>query len=250
MRNVSIIFSLILFIQIACKPDRLPNITDGFESDFLSKIWTSDKFIPGALGFQSQYVHSGKKAAMIILRPGDQIEEEKGTILERAEIKESKKLFSLENSTYEYSFSILLSPDFPIVPTRLVIAQWKQDCKSGNCDPDSPVIALRYVSGKFYITLQTEPKLAILFSQNESILNKWMDFKFQVRFSRMQDGVIKAWLNGKQIIEYKGKTAYTQNYGYPIPGVFYFKMGLYRDHMDQPMTIYFDDYSKRQIPNF
>jgi hypothetical protein len=47
-----------------------------------------------------------------------------------------------------------------------------------------------------------------------------MDFKFQVRFSRMLDGVIKAWLNGKQIIEYKGETAYTQNYGYPIPGVF------------------------------
>jgi hypothetical protein len=250
MRNFCIIFLLILCISIACKPDRLPIISDGFESTSLSKIWTSDKFLPGALGFQSQYVRSGNKAAMLILHPGDQIEEEKGTILERAEVKESKKLFSLENSIYEYSFSILLPPDFPIVPTRLVIAQWKQDCKSGNCDPNSPVIALRYVSGKFYITLQTEPKQITLFSQKETILNKWMDFKFQVRFSRSQDGGIKAWLSGKQIVNYKGTTAYAQNYGYPIPGVFYFKMGLYRDHMDQPMTIYFDDYSKRQIPNF
>jgi len=250
MRNSSIILVLIVFIQFACKPDRLPDINDGFESDSLSNIWTNDKFIPEALCFQSQYVHSGKKAAKLILKPGDQIDEEKGTILERAELKESKKLSAVENSTYEYSFCILLPPDFPIVPTRLVIAQWKQDCKSGDCDPDNPVLALRYVSGKFYITLQTEPERTNLFTQEETILNVWNDFKFQVKFSRLQDGMIKAWLNGKQIIDYNGATAYSKSYGYSNPGIFYFKMGLYRDHMDQPMTIYLDDYSKKQISDF
>jgi len=83
--------------------------------------WLFERSAPyQALGFQSQYVHSGKKAAMLVLQPGDQIDEEKGTILERAELKESKKLSALENSTYEYSFFILLPHDFPIVPTRLV----------------------------------------------------------------------------------------------------------------------------------
>jgi hypothetical protein len=249
MRKLSILLAILFLIQIACKPDRLLNVKDGFDSDSLSTIWTRDKFIHGALNFQTIYVRSGNKAAMLTLRPGDQIEEEKGTILERAELKESKKLFAVEKSIYEYSFSIFLPPDFPIVPSRLVIAQWKQDCKSGDCDPASPVIALRFVSGKFYVTLQTEPKQITLFSQDETILNQWLDFKFKIQFSRMQDGVIKAWLNGEQIIDYKGITAYTQTYGYPIPGVFYFKMGLYRDHMDLPMTIYLDDYKKNQIPN-
>jgi hypothetical protein len=236
-------------MQIACNPDRLSNVNDGFDSDSLSKIWTSDKFLPGSLNFQTKYVRSGSKAAMLTLQPGDQIEEEKGTILERAELKESKKLYAIENSIYEYSFSILLPPDFPIVPSRLVIAQWKQDCPSGDCDPGSPVIALRFVSGKFYVTLQTEPKQITLFSQDETIVNQWLDFKFQIKFSGKQDGAIKAWLNAKQIIDYKGITAYSQTYGYPIHDVFYFKMGLYRDHMDQPMTIYLDDYKKNQIPN-
>jgi len=82
---------------------------------------------------------------------------------------------------------------------------------------------LRYASGKFLITLQTEPEKITLFSQEETTLIKWMDFKFQVRFTRTQDGVIKNWLNGKQIVDYKGRTANGENYGYPIPGVFYFK---------------------------
>jgi hypothetical protein len=185
---------------------------------------------------------------MIIIRQGDQIDEEKGTILERAELKESKKLFSRENINYAYSFSIFLPPDFPIVPTRLVIAQWKQDCQSGDCNPNNPVIALRYASGEFFVTLQVGPNQATLYSQKESIINQWLDFKFHIRFSRKDDGGIKAWLNDKQIIDFEGVTAYSQIFGYPMPGNFYFKIGLYRDQMLQPMTIYIDDYMKNHIP--
>ena len=34
---------------------------------------------------------------------------------------------------------------------------------------------------------------------------------------------------------------------YRDPSRFYFKMGLYRDVMPQPMTVYIDEYSKRQM---
>jgi hypothetical protein len=248
MKILTVSLTIIFLIQVACKPDRSAIVYDGFETDSLSNVWTNDKFIPGALRFQSDYVRSGSKAAMLTLRSGDQIEEEKGSILERAELKEAKRLISMENSVYEYSFSIFLPPDFPIVPTRLVIAQWKQDCKSDNCDPDNPVIALRYVSGKFFITLQTEPELSLLYSREDSILNRWLDFKFRIKFSRTRNGNIKVWLNSQQIIDYKGITAYPETYGYPPDGVFYFKMGLYRDHIDKSMTIYIDDYKKSQIP--
>lgn len=247
MRNSYIVLIVVLLSLTTCKPGRLIDINDNFESDSLNKIWTSDKFIPGVLSFQSKYVRSGKKAAMIILRQGDQIDEEKGTILERAELKESKKLFSFENANYAYSFSIFLPPDFPIVPTRLVIAQWKQDCQSGDCNPNNPVIALRYASGELIVTLQVGQNQTALYSQKESILNKWLDFKFHIRFSRNHDGGIKAWINGKQIIDFEGVTAYSQTFGYPMPGNFYFKIGLYRDQMVQPMTIYFDDYMKQRI---
>jgi len=248
MRNKIIAFGAILISMSSCQSNQMTHIQDNFESDSLSKIWTNDKFIPGALTFQSKYFKTGNKAAMLTIRQGNQIDEEKGTILERAELKESKKLVSKENLNYYYSFSIFLPNDFPIVPTRLVIAQWKQDCKSENCDPDNPVIALRYSSGEFFITLQTGPNKEVLYSQKESILNHWLDFKFQIRFSRNINGVINARLNEKQIIDYKGVTAYSQEFGYTSQGDFYFKIGLYRDTMAQPMTIYIDNYTKQLLP--
>ena len=52
------------------------------------------------------------------------------------------------------------------------------------------------------------------------------------------------------MVDYKGVTAYPENVstGYASPSLFYFKMGLYRDVMAEPMTIYIDEYSKRQLP--
>jgi hypothetical protein len=247
MRISCIVLIIVLLSLTTCKPNRISDVADHFESDTLSKIWSSDKFVPGALSFQSKYVRSGNKAAMIILKPGDQIDEEKGTILERAELKESRKMFSIENFNYAYSFSIFLPPDFPVVSTRLVIAQWKQDCESDDCNPDNPVIALRYASGEFFVTLQVGPNLTVLYSQKESILNQWQDFKFHIRFSRNHNGGVKAWLNGKQIIDFDGVTAYSKTFGYDYPGNFYFKVGLYRDTMPQPMTIFIDDYEKKLI---
>lgn len=247
MRYSFIVRIIAILVLASCKSHSLVEIKDSFESDHLSKYWTNEKFIPGALSFQSEYVRSGKKAAMIIIHQGDQIYEEKGTILERAELKESNRIKSFENLNYSYSFSLFLPADFPIVQTRLVIAQWKQECKSGNCNPNNPVIALRYESGLFRITLQVGLKNITLYSQAESILNKWQDFRFHIRFSRNKDGAIKAWLNGEQIINFAGITAYSKDFGYKEPSRFYFKTGLYRDKMVQNMTIYIDDYEKRQI---
>jgi hypothetical protein len=250
MRNSLFYTLLILLISGSCKTNNYTDISDDFESDSLKKIWTSDKFVPWALEIQSDHVRSGKKAAKLTLRQGDQIEEEKGTNLERAELREPKKMMAIEDNYYSYSFSLFLPSDFPVVPTRLVIAQWKQNCESGNCDPNNPVIALRYESGEFRITLQTSPEKTILYTRTQSILNEWMDFRFNIRFSRNSNGILKAWINNKEIIDYKGITAYTEPYGYPVPGNFYFKIGLYRDQMIQPMTIYIDDYMKKQIVKF
>ena len=57
---------------------------------------------------------------------------------------------------------------------------------------------------------------------------------------------IDGWLNGKPIAHYRGVTAYHAARGYPAHGFFFFKMGLYRDLMQQSMTIYLDDFRKDQ----
>jgi hypothetical protein len=50
----------------------------------------------------------------------------------------------------------------------------------------------------------------------------------QVRFSTSQTGRIKAWLGDKQMVNYTGVTANSENAssGYLSPGWFYFKMGV------------------------
>jgi hypothetical protein len=240
---------LLVVILFSCQPKKITITEDNFEADTLNPIWTSEKFIPGAFELQPEIVRSGKKAAKLILREGDQIEKEKGTNLERAELREPRKLMAIEDTDYSYAFSLFLPSDFPIVPTRLVIAQWKQNCEAGGCNPNNPVIAIRFESGKLRITLQTGQEKTVLFSKTDSILNQWLDFKFNIRFSR-NEGQIKTWLNNKIIIDFNGVTAYSDEYGYPKPGNFYFKMGLYRDTMSQPMTIYIDNYMKQQLTKF
>lgn len=225
------------------------DVYDGFESPELSSVWSEWRFLPGAVEMQPNVVRQGKSACKITLRPGDQMDDEIGAILERAELAELPALVSLEDSCYSYSFSLFPPQDFPIVPTRLILAQWKQYSKSENFRVDNPVIALRYQSGKLRLTCQIGEDKTVLYELKEDIRNKWLDFKFRLRFSTGENGLIKAWLNGNVIADYAGTTAYAEEYGYTKPNYFYFKIGLYRDHLDQPMTIYIDEYFKRQLPD-
>ena len=249
MKNIKLILFFCTLFHFSCKSIQGINIYDGFETPSIKKIWDTNKFIPGAVEIQSSIVRAGNSAAKITLHEGNQIHQEKGTILERAELSEKRKLWSIEDSSYSYSFSIFVPLDFPIVQNRLVLAQWKQRCPIENCYPDNPVIAIRYIAGELLITHKIGQEQNVLYKTTEDIRNRWLDFKFQTRFSKLQNGQIIAWLNDEMIVNYKGINAYPEKGGYPKINYFYFKIGLYRDKMAEPMTIYIDEYRKQQIPS-
>lgn len=247
MQNLKRLLFCIILILISCRSNQRLDIYDGFESPKLNPIWSDWRYLPGAVEIQSEIVREGKSACKITLHPGDQMEEEIGTILERAELMESTNLVSLENLDYSYAFSLFMPEDFPVVPTRLVIAQWKQYSESEDFSVDNPVIGVRYQSGALRVTLQIGIKKTVLFEQTDEIRNRWLDFKFNIRFSRRENGHLKIWMNDQQIVDYTGVTAYTEAYGYNPPNYFYFKMGLYRDQMPETMSIYIDEYRKQQL---
>ncbi len=222
-------------------------VRDGFEAADLGDSWSAMRFLPGAVRIQSEVVRSGARAVLITLRPGDQVPGETGTELERAELMEAPRLASFEGAAYRYAFSLFLPRDFPVVPTRLVLAQWKQFCPSGACRPDNPVFALRYRSGEFQVTLRTGPKTRTLFRTTDEIRGRWLDFVFVVKFSREEDGRAEASMNGRRIFEYEGPTAYSSEFGYPAEGRFYFKTGLYRDRSPEEMRVFVDDYEKAEF---
>ncbi len=243
-------FSILLANNSSAQID----VYDGFETPSLSKIWDTDRFVPGAVEMQTNIVRAGHGAAKITVRPQDKFEAgiNGSKDSERDELLEARKLTAKENVAYEQSFSMFIPTNFPIVPTRLVIAQWKQYCGGDDkpCSDDSPVFKLRYASGKLKFVHETGPQDTTLFETTEELRGKWTDFKFQMRFSTNTNGRIKAWVNGKQVVDYTGVNAYPENAttGYPSPSRFYFKMGLYRDLMAEPMTIYIDEYRKKELP--
>jgi Polysaccharide lyase len=245
-KNNLTLFSLLL-LSLSCKAQL--NVYDGFETPALSKLWTKDRMVKDALQIQSAVVRKGHSAAKITLNAGDIYEpgSERGIATERDELRESKNYVSAEGKTYEYKFSLFLPDSFPIVPVRLVIAQWKQYCESDTCSANNPVLAIRYVSGQLYITVQTDSAKTTIYQTSDEIRSKWLDFRFRIRFSRFDNGQVNAWLNDEQIISFKGVTCYSFQKGYNEKGRFYFKTGLYRDLMTEPMTIYIDEYSKTEI---
>jgi len=221
---------------------------DRFEGPKLSSIWIARRMVPGAFSTQSEIVHSGRSAAQITLRPHDRFEEgdDDGAASERDELMEAPPFWSQSGRTYDYRFSLYLPRDFPIAEVRLVIAQWKQLCEWGNCRPDNPVLAIRYVGGVLFVTRKNDAGEKTVYRSQGEMRGRWLDFRFVTRFSQEEDGAIDGWMNGQQIVQYRGGTAYRAARGYPAHGFFYFKMGLYRDLMEQPMTIYLNDFRKDQ----
>jgi hypothetical protein len=178
----------------------------------LSNVWSTGRFESGAVELQSAVVHAGHGAAKITVHQGDKFEgvdplQSKPT--ERAELLERKELVPREGGAAAYAFSICLPKDFPVVPTRLVLAQWKQYDAANTAKVDNPVIAVRYAGGELSVTLQTSPQKQILFRTTDDICGRWLEFVFHLKYERTPGGLVRAWLNGKQISDYHGVTAYT-----------------------------------------
>jgi hypothetical protein len=231
----------------ACADRSRTPVYDGFEAETLSPHWETKRFLPGAVRLQSQVVRAGRRAASITLRAGDQIPQERGTKLERAELQEPRSLWAHEGSSARYSFSLFLPADFPVTETRLVIAQWKLNCPRQACTPDNPVIAVRYQSGELSINKQVSERQEVLYRTGDDIRGRWLDFTFEITFSRSSNGRIRAWIGKNLAFDRQGATAYPRAGGYSGSGRFYFKAGLYRDRMPQPMTIYLDEYRKQPL---
>jgi hypothetical protein len=242
------LFTVALLWAACAAPQR--EVYDDFEGGKLSKVWDQDRFVPGAVELQSAVVRAGRGAAQITVHQNDKFEDigpNQSKPTERAELLEREDLVTREGAGFAYSFSIFLPKDFLVVPTRLVLAQWKQFDRNHTGIVDNPVVAVRYSGGVLSVTLQTRREKQVLYRTTDEIRGRWLDFLFHLRFARSPDGLVRVWLNGRQVCDYHGVTAYTEEYGYPKEGRFYFKMGLYRDRMPEPMTAYFDEYRKRPL---
>ena len=226
------------------------HVYDGFESTRLSWLrWSRSRFEPGAVASENEVVRSGGRALAITVHAGDRFERgvDGSASTERAELMEAWWLFSRTGRTYAYAFSLYLPKDFPQTKERLVLAQWRQLCEARRCRPDRPVLAIRYEDAHLQVTRQDQDEKIVLFQGSEDVRGKWMDFRFVTRFDSGTNGSVDALLNGQAIVSYRGPTLFRPGPGYPRKGLVYFKMGLYRDALNEPpWTMYIDEYHKDQ----
>jgi hypothetical protein len=222
-------------------------VYDGFEGKTLSKLWRTDKLAKGAVVMQSEQVRAGQSAAKLTIHPGDPTPEIAAGGNERDELQEDDDFNAKEGEAYAYEFSLFVPKDFPVVPKRLVLAQWKQHTGCAQVSVDNPVIALRYVDGELSITIQSDGKKVPRYQTRREIKGRWLDFVFHIRHARTKNGFVRAWMNGDEILDFRGPTAYSENLRYPKTATFFFKMGLYRDGMSEPMTVFIDEYRKRPL---
>jgi hypothetical protein len=238
--------ALLAFIFYRAATSTPVNVYDGFETPTLSPLWETSRLELSSIQMEPHTVRAGHQAIAITVHSHDQFADS-----ERDELLEARRLTALQGVPYEYSFSMFFPADFPIVPTRLVIAQWKDYCGGENkpCDNDSPVLALRYISGELLLTQDLDHHRTVLWRKSGDLRNRWLDFRIRARFQPDDHGRVQFWFNNESILDHTGQTLNHPGpaSGYPEHGYIYFKMGLYRDLMPQPMTVYIDEYRKRQL---
>lgn len=154
--------------------------------------------------------------------------------------------FPAMGSCRRYRFSILLPHDFPVEDNRLVLAQWHgADKKYLGERSRSPCLALRYASGRFFITLvhctlrilkdSSEANSMVLYETQHFPHEQWHHFEVEAKWSYKDDGHVGIWWNGTKIVNYEGPVGYNDDFG---P---YFKFGIYRDATPETYQVYFSE---------
>jgi hypothetical protein len=233
MRLIAPIAALIITSAVATDTPR--ELRDDFEGPQPAAFWLpgnygSGLYVPGAVAVSTNYALSGKQSLQVTVHEGDIASPGgDGKTTERADVDSGH--FPLLGLEATYSFSVLFPKGFPIVDTRLVFGTCKQS------DVPRPIVAERFRNGRHTLTVEAHGKRTE-YKLPEIKLGEWHDIKYRVRYETNMNGFVQAWFDGKKVVNYHGPTAQP---GYK--NAFYHKMGLYRDHLAEPMTAYFDAFT-------
>jgi hypothetical protein len=208
-------------------------LADGFEGGRLADFWLpgnygSGRFVAERVKFSTKFARSGTHSVELTVREGDVAQPgADDTVTERTELDSGK--YALYGKEVCHGFSFLVPEDFPIRDVRLVISQMKQNDVSG------PLVAQRFRNGKHTLTIESGGKKK-RYDLPKIRKGAWQDMMYRVRYAE-RGGLVEVWMNGKKVVSYAGPlgSGSARNF-------MYHKIGLYRDKMKEPMTIYFDDY--------
>ena len=202
-----------------------------FKSSFESKEnvlhqFQLDKIEKYAWSLTTKHKNHGDKGLLIRVDKGYKFSHN----TERSEFQDPLKISLNEEVWYRIDFKI--PTEFPEVDNRLVIWQLKQ---SGS---NNPLIAMYYRGGKLSLKQSFDSSQINYYQPNENYKNKWIRIVIHAKASHSSAGFFNVLLDDSQIVQYNGQTAHHNQSEENT----YFKFGLYRDVIDTPMYMYYDQY--------
>ncbi|MEM9151953.1 MAG: heparin lyase I family protein, partial [Cyanobacteria bacterium P01_F01_bin.3] len=178
----------------------------------------------------------GGDAMRIELRYGDPFVSNK----RRAEVIPSGS--TKYGTTYTYELSKFIPNSWKADSQFEILMQWHQRPDGGESWGNPPMVldasgnqirlrtTIEKGSGKVKKTLWSAPLKK----------GSWIDYKFEINWSKNSNGYVKAWQNGKQVVNYKGQTA---NNDKSAP---FLKYGIYKHNWGNKSierVLYFKDFN-------
>jgi hypothetical protein len=209
----------------------------------LKSTWATES--PGlahSIQSVSDVTRNGEASLRFELRKGDAFKDSLGRSTYRAEV--DTKDFPPMRSVRWYAFSMYLPEDFPKEDNWLVLAQWHGVDKRHLGEASRiPAMQFSYRGERFRLMIRHSAERILKeeegsaketpFSTTSLPHGRWNDFVVQAKWSYENDGFVNAWLNGEQIVKYRGPVGYNDDVG---P---YFRFGLYRGMTDKTHVVYF-----------
>ncbi len=221
------------------RPKRL-EVIDDFDSGKLDPRWMTRWIKPESLSITDELDPGQKPALKITVHSGDFVMDGgNGHMTERAEITNPEELEP--GIDIWYGFSIYIPDDFEISDNRLVIAQWRQPPQGTS---PSPFVSWRFQEGKIIGQVVDESKrIKFKFSNIEK--GVWNRLTTNYMLDKNNKSHCQFIVNDDRQV-YEGKMGYAD---LPKEKI-WFAMGLYRDHLPNPQTLYFDKFRRGASKEF
>lgn len=164
----------------------------------------------------------------------------------RAELRDP--LVLEKGSEWQYEFSTYFPKDLAQTGARtIVIAQW-HDLKDPGTPEQRPPFAFRLVGNQLLFSLFNQEifertggvGLGEILNRTSISWDRWYRFRVIARWSATQEGAIDVFVNGQQIVRYRGPVGYPTDRFAP-----YVKIGAYTVHeFKKPIVLFHTNYQR------
>ncbi len=209
--------------------------SDDFTSTELnSDFWSTKRILDGRWQITEDIAPPRGRALQVSVHPGDLAETRaQKPSTERAELSERSDKLVPSGVDVWYAFSLFIPEDFRITDNRLVFAQWKQEGSKR-----SPALALRCQNGKIIFSIESNEK-RLLYPTETAQKTVWHRLMVHHHINENHQGTCEAFLDGVSFASFTGSIGHPDD-----PVTAYFKMGLYRDHVEYIDTLYFANFRR------